>query len=231
MAMMTTQQPEQDEIAALLPWHAAGTLSRRDAERVEAALASDEGLARQYEIVREELAETIHLNESLGAPSARAMENLFAKIEAEGAQSARRLSFNLGGWLAAQISELRPRTLAWSATAAALLIVLQAGLLTGLYLNQRQSGLYETASVSHKAGVGQAAYALVSFVPQASADDVTKFLEAHRLSVVKGPQAGLYTVRVAQTPVSKEELAGILAHLREDSAIVRSVLPSSAPAD
>ena len=73
----------QEEIELLLPWHAAGTLSRRDAERVERALANDNELASRYEAVREELGEAIRLKRSLGAPSARAMQDLFAKIDAE----------------------------------------------------------------------------------------------------------------------------------------------------
>src|SRR6185437_16000360 len=86
---------ERSEVEDLLPWHAAGTLSRRDAQRVEDALARDSELARRYALVREELADTINLNETLGAPSARAMEKLFAKIDAE---PARRYapSLNLG---------------------------------------------------------------------------------------------------------------------------------------
>src|SRR5262249_40114035 len=61
---------------------AVGTLNRRDANRVERALADDRELARQYELVREELGETIHLNETLGTPSPRAIERLFAAIAA-----------------------------------------------------------------------------------------------------------------------------------------------------
>jgi anti-sigma-K factor RskA len=80
------KQPGRHEIEELLPWHATGTLSRRDADRVEQALASDRELARRYEVVRQELAETTHLNEALGAPSARAMEKLFAAINAEEAR-------------------------------------------------------------------------------------------------------------------------------------------------
>jgi hypothetical protein len=83
-------EKERHEIEALLPWHAAGTLSRRHADRVEQALAGDCELARRYDLVRQELAETIHLNEALGAPSARAMEKLFAAIEAEEAGAPRR---------------------------------------------------------------------------------------------------------------------------------------------
>src|SRR5262245_35723588 len=84
------KEPERHEIEALLPWHAAGTLSRRDADRVEQALADDRELARRYDLVREELAEAIYLNETLSAPSARAMEKLFAAIDAEEARAPRR---------------------------------------------------------------------------------------------------------------------------------------------
>jgi hypothetical protein len=79
------KEPERHEIEALLPWYVAGTLSRRDADRVEQALAGDRELVRRYDLIRQELAETIHLNEMLGAPSARAMEKLFAAIKAESA--------------------------------------------------------------------------------------------------------------------------------------------------
>jgi hypothetical protein len=83
---------ERHEIEALLPWHAAGTLSRCDADRVEQALADDPELARRYDLVRQELAETIHLNERFGVPSARAMEKLFAAIDAQEAGAPRRIS-------------------------------------------------------------------------------------------------------------------------------------------
>jgi len=60
-------EQEPSEIERLLPWHAAGTLNARDARRVDEALARDPELAKQYAVIREEYAETIHLNESLGA--------------------------------------------------------------------------------------------------------------------------------------------------------------------
>jgi hypothetical protein len=80
---MINKEQERHEIESLLPWHAAGTLDRSEAERVERALAEDSELAQRYEFVREELGVTIQLNESLGGPSARAMEKLFAAIDAE----------------------------------------------------------------------------------------------------------------------------------------------------
>jgi hypothetical protein len=80
---MINKERERHEIESLLPWHAAGTLDRLDIERVERALAEDGELAQRYELVREELAETVRLNEMLGAPSVRAMEKLFAAIDDE----------------------------------------------------------------------------------------------------------------------------------------------------
>jgi anti-sigma-K factor RskA len=80
---MIDEESERYEIEALLPWYAAGTLSRYDANRVEQALARDPELARRYDLVRQELAETIRLNETLSVPSARAMEKLLAAIDAE----------------------------------------------------------------------------------------------------------------------------------------------------
>src|SRR5580658_4205621 len=98
---MLDQEPS--EIEMLLPWHAAGTLNPRDARRVDEALASDPELARQYAAIQQEYAETIHLNESLGAPSARAMAKLFAAIDAEPSRKpsvSGRISAGLSGFFA-----------------------------------------------------------------------------------------------------------------------------------
>jgi hypothetical protein len=85
----TDKKLRRHKIEKLLPWHATGTLGRRDADRVEQALAGDRELARRYGLVCQELAETTRLNETLGAPSARAMEKLFAAINAEEARAPR----------------------------------------------------------------------------------------------------------------------------------------------
>ncbi|HSP49948.1 MAG TPA: hypothetical protein VLN61_07160, partial [Pseudolabrys sp.] len=59
MAMNTKNKETQSDIEELLPWHAAGTFSRRDTQRIEEALARDPELAHHYALVREELGETI----------------------------------------------------------------------------------------------------------------------------------------------------------------------------
>jgi hypothetical protein len=210
--------PERSEIENLLPWHAAGTLSRRDAQRVEDALARDPELARRYALVRDELGETIHLNETLGAPSARAMEKLFAGIDAE--PSRRQTgSFNLGGRVSEFFASLSPRTLAWSASAAAIAILLQAGLLADIMVKETKTAGYQTASAP-TTDPGAGAFTLIRFAPQASSDDITKFLEANKLSIAAGPMAGgLYKVRVAVTGIPKGELANIVKKLQSDKVV------------
>jgi anti-sigma factor RsiW len=217
MAMTTTN--ERQDVEDLLPWHAAGTLSRRDAKRVEDALALDPELARRYDLVREELGETIRLNETLGAPSARAMETLFQKIDAE---PARRPLPRLD--LAARFSEFMagfsPRTLAWSAAAAVLAIVLQAGIITGVLLNERAPGSgYQTASAPSTMPA-DGSYAMIRFAPQASASDITKFLETNKLSLAGGPAAGgLYRVRVGVAAMPKNDLARVVRELQQDKTV------------
>jgi hypothetical protein len=217
--MNTNNKEAHSDVEELLPWHAAGTLSRRDSQRVEDALAHDPELARRYALVREELGETILLNESLGAPSGRAMEKLFAKIDAEPARKPA-LSLNLGARIAEFFASLTPRTLAWSASAAAIAILLQAGLIAGIVIKDHGiGGGYETASApSTDPGVG--AFTIIRFAPQASSDDITRFLEANKLQIASGPAAGgLYKVRVSMTGLPKADLAGIVKKRQEDKVV------------
>jgi len=145
MAMSKKMADEPGEIEMLLPWHAAGTLNARDARRVEEALAREPELAKQYAVIREEYAETIHLNESLGAPSVRAMQKLFDAIDGEPERkpsAASRISSGISQFFAS----LSPRTLAWSATAAAVALLLQAGVIGAVLMKGGQT--YQTASLS-----------------------------------------------------------------------------------
>ena len=216
--MTTANESGRGDIEDLLPWHAAGTLSPRDMQRVETALADDPELARRYQLVREELAQTIHLNETLGAPSPRAAETLFAKIDAEPAR-APAISVNLGVRIRDFFAALSPRTLAWSAAAAALAIVLQAGVIAGVLLNENNGRGYATVSAP-SAISGEGTYALVRFQPQASATDITGFLEANKLSIADGPSAGgLFRVRIAPAKLTKVDRDRLIATLQTDKAV------------
>jgi hypothetical protein len=209
-----TKLPERDEIEAMLPWFAAGTLSRKDAARVEAALKSDAELSQRFELVREELGETIRLNEDLGAPSSRALKNLFEKINAEPARQ-QASSFDLAGRVSSFIASFAPRTLAYAGAVAALAILLQAGVITSLVSNRGGDENYRTVSVDP----GQGSFALVRFASNATAADITKFLEDNKAVVVDGPKGGMYRIRLAVTGLPKEELARIIKQMQENKNV------------
>jgi hypothetical protein len=221
MTTISNNAQEREDIETLLPWHAVGTLSRRDAQRVEQALANDSELAQRFALVREEMVETIHVNETLGAPSARAMEKLLTAIDAEGASASQtRAGFNLGAWLTEFVAGFSPRTLAYAGTAAAVAIVLQAAVITGVLTSQYGGATFQTASHGPATPVAQGSFAIVRFAPQASAADITRFLEANKATIVDGPKAdGLFRVRVGAAALPKDEVSRIVKQMQQDKAV------------
>jgi hypothetical protein len=226
MMALSTQKLEQEpgDIELLLPWHAAGTLNARDARRVEEALARDPELAKQYAVIREEYAETISLNETLGAPSTRAMQKLFAAIDAE---PARRPSFlaGLSARFAGFFAGLSPRTLAWSATLGALALVLQAAVI-GAVLVKNQSGTFQTASLStddHNPAVTAPPRALVRFIPEAKVADITALLDTYQASIVDSAREGMFRLQFGSKPMSKDEVASLMAKLQGEKIVSLAV--------
>ncbi|MGE3991398.1 hypothetical protein [Pseudorhodoplanes sp.] len=213
--------PEREEIEILLPWYAAGTLNRRDTARVERALASDTELARQFEMVREELGETIGVNESLGAPSARAMKTLFEKIDAEPARAPAAASFNLMSRVSEFMASFSPRTLAYAGGVAAIALLLQAGVI-GTMMSERTGTAPDLASAPASVSVPLGVEALVRFSPQASAADITAFLDANKATIVGGPADGFFRVRV---PANKDQTAEIVKKIG-DSKVVSFAVPA-----
>jgi anti-sigma-K factor RskA len=224
MMNLNREAPERQDIEALLPWHAAGTLSRRDSDRVEQALAGDRELARRYELVREELNETIHLNETLGAPSARAMEKLFAAIEAE-APVAKKTSFNFVGRVAEFMSSFSPRTLAYAGTAAALALMIQAVAVTTLVVRDQGTPANHTLA-SDPTRSNQRA--VVRFTTNATLGDVTRFLDVNKAAVVHGPnRGGMYEIQLATSPMPDAEFNSAIQRMRAESNIVAFIAPKN----
>jgi hypothetical protein len=242
------QNIEPGDIEALLPWYAAGTLRRRDRQRVEAALRQDaelarqglarqdlahqdlahqdfarqQDLARQIELVREELAETIHLNETLGAPPPYVADRLMAAIDAETNAARKHVPGSVAGWLTGFFANLPPRTLAVAASFAVLAIALQAFMLVDVFTKPQGS--------SQLASLGGAqrhdSFAMVRFAQAASAAEITNFLHNYQAALVDGPtEGGLYRVRIAMKSLAKEELGKIVARMRQER-VVESAEPA-----
>jgi hypothetical protein len=218
MNTVSKRAPERQDIEALLPWHAAGTLSRRDAERVETALANDNDLRKQYQLVREELGETIRLNESLGAPSARAMERLFQKIEIE-APRKHKTSVGLRARLTEFMAGFSARKLAFAASAAAVVIVAQGAVLTTFAVKDygAQGDGMELSSFRDV----ESSLAMVRFTPSATANDINTFLNAHKAVIIEGPKAGgMYRVRLAVPALPKEQLDRVIRDMKGETNVV-----------
>ena len=217
-------EQEPSDIEMLLPWHAAGTLSARDARRVEEALARDPELGKQYAAIREEYAETIGLNETLGAPSARAMQKLFAAIDAEPARRPSVL-FILSSRISGFFASLSPRTLAWSASLGALALVLQAGVI-GAVLMKNQGATYQTASLSmnepsltrNLAGDVAPPRALVRFAPDAKIADINALLDNYHASIVDA-KGGMFRLQFGDRAMSKDEVSGLLSRLQGEKIV------------
>ncbi|KAA5602892.1 hypothetical protein [Blastochloris sulfoviridis] len=220
---MTELKDERAAIDELLPWHATGRLSAAEAARVEAALRADPELARRLDLVRDELDETIRVNERLGAPSPHAIEKLFAKIDAEPKYPLATpggLASRLSEWLAA----LAPRTLALAVTAAALALVVQAGIIGSLLIEERPAG-FSTASAPTFEPQG-GSFVLVGFTETATAAQVLTFLKANEAVIVDGPRAGgLFKLRVSADRLPPEELNKIVQRLGADRTLVRMAAP------
>ena len=216
-------EQEPSEVEMLLPWHATGTLNARDARRVDEALARDPALAKQYAAIQEEYAETIHLNESLGAPSVRAMQKLFAAIDGEPARKPS-VSFDISARIAGFFAKLSPRTLAWSASLGALLLLLQAGVI-GAVLVKSQNASYQTASldlndraaITRDLGAGAPPRALVRFAPDARMADINALLDSYQASIVGGAN-GLFRLQFNKA-MDKDEIAGLLGKLRSEKIV------------
>jgi anti-sigma factor RsiW len=216
--------PKRAELELLLPFYATGRISAADKARVEAALAADAELALRLDIIRDDMAETTLLNESLGAPSPRVLDRLMAGVEAEPRRQGL-LANAKGGfmtWLGQLLVTQPPRRLAYAGAAACALIALQGAALTGILLRE-QTG-FETASTAPQSSER---YVLLSFATDARAGDIASFFKRYEASVVDGPRAnGYFKVRVGDASLTQAQVDAIAARMKAEAAIVRFVAPA-----
>jgi anti-sigma factor RsiW len=232
MAARRKMLEEPSDIELLLPWHAAGTLSARDARRVEEALASDTELAKQYAVIREEYAETIRLNESMGAPSMRAMQKLFAEIDQEPVRTPS-ASVSLSMRISQFFASLSPRTLAWSAGVGAIVLLLQAGVIGAVLMMKSQGSSFQTASltleqraaapITRDLGAASPPRALVRFAPDARISDITALLDNYQASIIGGAREGMFRIQFGNSAMSKNDVAALLGRLQKEKIVSLAV--------
>ena len=223
---------EPEEADLLMPWHATGRLSPAEADRMARAIANDPHLVHRLSLAEEERDEARSLAESLPVPSGRARDAVFSKIAAlDRGRATRFAGTSAPGGLVERVqtflASLTPRSFAMGAGFAALLVVLQAGAITGLLVAPQTSGTtYGTASKDDPQAL-TGTFALVAFVPDASVAQITALLTERGASIVEGPRpGGLFRVRLSPQVLSAADRDQALAGLRARSDMVRFVAPS-----
>lgn len=228
--MSPLSEKEREELEMLMPWYVNGTLDRESAERIEAALRSDPALAYSLELLREDQDATVALAEADELPPS--MEARFlAQLDAAAADDARRaareaarhgLLARLGAWIGDFAASAPPRGLALAAAAAALIVVLQTGVIVSMIGDGARPGEgFRTASGEAEQD-GPAV--LVQFAPGAELAEITAFLDENGARIVDGPlPGGMFKLRF---PASEERSsAELAAFLGGRSDYFRLVLP------
>ena len=108
-----------------------------------------------------------------------------------------------------------PRALGWVATAACLLVAVEAGFLAKPATGPGAS--YGTASRDEVAQEGR--FALVAFAPEATAEKIAEFLASNDAQIVGGPRAGFFQVKLGGADMSEDEAARKLEVFRASGLV------------
>ena len=193
--------------------------------RVESYLARHPQVARQLDLVRDEQEQTVVANETLGWPSAGALDRLMAGLprnafgrSAAKARSALFFQAYLGVLHVrrppAACAGRRPAWQRWSRFRPSPLPRCSSAIAAGATRWPR----------AQQAG-GDGVSALVAFTDEATAPAISRLLTEFRAKIVDGPRSGgLYKIRLRLEDRSQAEAQ--LKRLEERRDIVRAVLPS-----
>lgn len=104
------------------------------------------------------------------------------------------------------------RVFAWSIAAALVIVVVGGPLRREAAIGDSRS--YETVST------GQDAILAVRFAPQASAADITKFLDSYNASVVGGPRPdGFYRLLIDEAVIPQKALGQLVAQMKREKVV------------
>jgi hypothetical protein len=219
---------QREEIEMLLPWYVTGKLGGADAAKVSAYLAEHEDMALQMELIREERGETLDAHARLASPSPQALDRLMASVAEAEKRTLRWQSL----WqpVAEFFTAPAPGTVRWVSAAAAVVMVLQAVLIITLSVhggsgeqtaaNPPQTGI-RTASGRdvHEGGVA----VLAVFNDNATAAEITRFLNENNAVITGGPETGgFYKLKAGAKGADAKE---VMRRMSENRGVVKLVLP------
>lgn len=188
--MSTLSEDERQELSLLLPWYANGTLEEEDRRRVEAALAEDDALAREFDLVLEDQAAMIALVSEEEVPVSIG-ERFKAALNAEQDAAAAPAAPAPRGesMISRLVGTLFPaRQQAIAALAVVMILLLPALVILSGKTGNEQKGPYQTATGEDETGI-ETTRVLVKFRAGAAWAEIDAFLKENRGQVVKGPSA------------------------------------------
>lgn len=209
-----------NEFDLLAPWKTTERLDDDDAEIFDRLLADDPALARRLDAAMEEREAAVDVNEALPTLSRAAMDRLFDRIETHEAERSGS-PYGALHWLLSKLTGFQPTTIALGAAAAALVIALQAGLLTRSYVTNS----YQTASDGTSID-DPGTTALITFQPTATAEQIATALRNAHAEIVAGPKpGGVFVVRLSDARLSSEQLDAAMKPLKDARGVVKLVAP------
>ena len=206
---------EHDEIELLLPWYVTGRLDAGDTARVEAHLATNEGMQDRLDLIVKERNEAVHLNGAGFSQPAMTPDQFVADFISGTAD--RRPG--LWGRLKHLLGAPTPGVVSWAGAAAALVIMAQGAAIFMLAQPDPIRGYREAAGISQAAAEGT--FALVRFADTASASDIATLLTSLDMKIVEGPRVErLFKVRIGPTDLSNSDRQRLLAALSARADLV-----------
>ena len=219
---------EREEIEMLLPWYESGTLDPADFERVERYLEAHPEMRSQLELVGDERFETTIANEMLGAPSPGALDKLRASIAAETPAPSRLATAGKSIWaeIANLFSAPTPRAVQFAGIAAALVLMLQAGVIGSLWQTPTSGGAPQGTYATASGEEGKGFSVIVRFAPTATTDAIAKTLSPLKGQIISGPKpGGMFEVKFELEKDSKEARTAVIEQLKSNKTSVLLVLP------
>lgn len=209
---------ERDEIELLLPWYVTGRLDAADSARVEAALASDQTLRRQVELIQEDSRETVALNEAIAVPRTLSPAVLAARIAAEGRASPVGIARGLLGDIRQFFSAPTAGAVRFAAGVAAVVVVMQALAIGALVFGSGQPTYVTASGQSSAADTGTTV--VVRFADNATARMIADGLRSLGIRIVDGPKpGGLFVVRIGDKSMPDADRERLTAALRANQLL------------
>jgi len=223
MSEMNAGTPSQEDIELLLPWFVSGKLDEADKRLVEGFLVAHPEMRAQLDLAAAEQTEVTASNEAIAPPSADLLGKLMAKVvhDSTGASPLARAA----GYVQRALDWLSDRSaLVPLAAAAAVAIVLQAGALGALVWHGQEARAFRTASVPVTAAGEKGSYAIASFQPVATAQQIEQTLAPLGITIADGPKSGgIYRLRLANKVLGDTERDMLLTALKASSGVVKFV--------